>query len=859
MGFFGGGSTTVVASSIYNLAGDINDRPNFLKSSVLAAVIGDGEASVGDAVLSAYQGGPGMSLRTFYRWAAGTNSGYSDAVGFTSGSLVTGNSIDTDSLADQILATLGAPDGYSVSIQETDLGYADISWWAEQYILENHPTLIDTNWHCDYLNGLGAITWADGSTAAFSPAGFVADARFLFATYTLNSGTVAGTLVQGSQVTLAATGAFPDTSGWTLTSNTLTPVTLVLSNVTTSGINTQTVYEKTTYMGIDPVNPARTYSVRQVMTQVQSIAAVGGVPVTTRWYRLDTQQITDSTRSGLQVFIYALGFGNATLDAMFNAPSTMGNFFPYIPIRIDNQMVSDTYKPDVYAAAKKAYYKATAKQFDDLVDKINDNSSIGDIDYAYVVFGVSVNVAEVTAKQYIRSFFESITESTSFTPHAYRQFKTQWAAAEASQEAYNAWVLANGGSASNSASQPALLAYPTLPTQSIEIKTSSTSNINFDMVISWNGIETSFGAGMKDSSHAVGDLWWVINGADTFSKTVRTSQDPDTAAVQTSYQVANATLYWQVDDNNWKAVTVYGLVHRNYIYGGKSVDIALTDAINDTEESGFIIPLHEGIFAAMSLPDSTQMATACTYLVFNCYQVVKKKWYQTGIFQIVMIVIIIIITYFTFGTGTGPATAVYGSIGAAIGLSGVAAIVAGFAITMVAAMIVSKIIGYVSKKIFGDKVGAIVGAIATVVVMVVGGSMLNGATWTTSLSQLTSPSTLLQLTEAVGKGVSEYIGAETQDVIKQTTELLDQYNTEMKSVSDKYASVIGTDMATFDPMELTDSASLSGSDGMGYTYETPDSFLNRTLMTGSDIAELNTALITEFTSLTLDISQNLVT
>jgi hypothetical protein len=909
MGFFGGDTTVSVSSAIYNMAGDVNKRPNFLKSTVTAGMIGDTGQSIGDTITSAYRNGPGMGLRMFARWAAGS-SGYEDVVGFTAGSLVTGNSLNNDALAAQIQASLGAPAGYSVQIQQSDLGYGEISWWAEQYILAHHPTLINTNWHCDYLNGQGVITFAGGGQESFTPAGFSPDTKYLFAAYTLNSGESDGAVVPGNTVTLGASDAFPSTSDWLVDSTTFTPGSLdLVTTVTTSNtysdnrapdshtvtthntvqvIQTSAVFKKTTYLGIDPVNPARTHSSRQIMVQNQVQSVVAGTPVSTtstnlvagstsvyatqtvtrtvqtvgntRSYRIDTQDVTNGTQSGLQVFIYPLGSGNATLDAMFNPPSDMGKFFPYIPVRIDNKMVSGTYKPDVYAAAKKAYKKATTKQFDDLVKTINENQSIKDIDYAYVVFGVSVNVAEITAKRYIWSFFEACMDSASFTRHAYAQFKSQWAAADSVQAGYNAWVAAGGLDPSNMnrTTAPPAGNYPSLPVQSLDIRTSSNSNLNYNMLISWNGIEATFGAGRVDPAHGAGDIWWVVNGADTLTRTIRTSQDPESGVLEDSFQVPYVTLYWQVDDNNWKALQLYGLKHQNYVYNGKSVDIAITDALRDTNESGFIIPLNEEIFRSTSLKDSTQMSTACVYIVFNCYQVVKQPWYASAGFQVIVIIIIIIITVLTWGTGTGPATSFYGAIGAAIGLSGIAAIVVGFAVTMIAAMIVSKILGYVSKKLFGDKVGAIIGAIATVVVMVVGGTMAGGGTWAEGMSQLTSPSTLLQLTSAVANGVSQYVGAETRDVLHQTNELLDQYNAEMQSISDKYASVLGSDLAYFDPMQLTD-VSAPPSSGPLHVYEPPDSFFNRTLMTGSDIAELNSALISEYVSLTLDVSQTLVT
>ncbi|MFP3556413.1 hypothetical protein SB861_37720 [Paraburkholderia sp. SIMBA_049] len=906
MGFFGGDTTVSVSSTIYNMAGDINKRPDYLKSTVTAGVLGETGASLADLIQNAYINGPGMNLRSFYRWAAGS-SGYEDAVGFTAGSLVTGNSLDNVALADQIQTSLGAPAGYSVAIQSSDLGYADISWWAEQYILANHPERIETAWHCDYVNGQGVITWADGGQEGFTPAGFNPAAKYLFATYTLNSGAVDGTVVPGQTVTLDVNTGFPSTADWRVDSSVLTPTTLGLVNtVTTShtfsdnrapdsntvtshksaqGINTSAVFEKTSYLGIDPANPKRTHSTRQIMHQDQVVSIVDNPPVTTtstnlvagstsvtstqtvvrrtqttrltRTYRIDTQDVTNGTQSGLQVFIYPLGSGNGVLDAMFNPPSDMGRFFPYIPVRIDNRMVSGTYKPDVYAMAKKAYKKATTKSFDDFIAKINENQSIKDIDYAYVVFGVSVNVAEITAKKYLWNFFEACMESASFTPHAYAQFKSKWAAAQAVQDVFNAWVLANGNSSVYTQAPP-MGSFPALPTQSLEIRTSSSSNLNYDMVISWNGIESSFGAGRADPAHGPGDIWWVLNGADTLTRTTRVSQDPETGLSEFSFQVPYVTLYWQVDGNNWKALHIYGLTHRNYVYNGKSVDISITDALRDTQESGFIIPLNEEIFRSMSLKDTTQMSTACTYIVFNCYTVVKQPWYASAGFQVIVIIIIIIITIVTWGTGTGPAASFYGAIGAAVGLSGVAAIVVGFAITMIAAMIVSKILGYAAKKLFGEKIGAIIGAIATVVVMVVGGTMAGGGTWAEGLSQLTAPQNLLQLTAAVAQGVNQYVATETKDVLQQTNELLEKYNADMQSVADKYGSVIGSNLAYFDPMQLTD-VSAPPTPGHAYVYEPADSFLNRTLMTGSDIAELNSTLIEQYVSLTLDVSQSIAT
>jgi hypothetical protein len=235
--------------------------------------------------------------------------------------------------------------------------------------------------------------------------------------------------------------------------------------------------------------------------------------------------------------------------------------------------------------------------------------------------------------------------------------------------------------------------------------------------------------------------------------------------------------------------------------------------------------------------------------------VVKQKWYQTGLFQIVMIIIIIVITVLSWGTATGPATAAYGAIGAAIGLTGTAAIIAGFVISMIAAMILMKLIGIAAKAAFGDKVGAIVSAVASIVMIVYGAGVANGGGFAEGVSQLTSPQNLLAITNAVGDGIVQYQQAEISDIAQQTQDMLGQYNTQMKAVADKYADTFGSGVTLIDPLAVTEASTSSHA----MVIEPPSAFLNRTLMTGSDIAELNSTLISEFTSLTLDINQNLAT
>src|SRR5690606_25131092 len=121
-------------------------------------------------------------------------------------------------------------------------------------------------------------------------------------------------------------------------------------------------------------------------------------------------------------------------------------------------------------------------------------------------------------------------------------------------------------------------------------------------------------------------------------------------------------------------------VHKNQIYGSKSVVTRAVNAINKKDEpSGFIILLHEDVYHSLSLKDRTQMANACAYLVFNYYEIYETSWWDEWgpiVLIAVFIIVAVVVTVATGGAGIG----ILGSaeaIGAALGLTGTAALIVG--------------------------------------------------------------------------------------------------------------------------------------------------------------------------------------
>ncbi|AVO23154.1 hypothetical protein RIVERRIDER_73 [Xanthomonas phage RiverRider] len=892
MGIFGSRKKTYVSSVVYNMAGDENERPSYLKTTVLGGVLNN-VPSLGQTITNSYLNGPAIRFRSFARWSRRT--GYTDTVGLVTGSISVGNSVDINVLKEQIPHAANQ----QVQVQSVKIGDADYTYWADRWMLENHPDQINEDWTADIEGQTIRILFNDVVTYSFVAADFIDTSRYLYATYLLANDPEQQPTVPGDIVVLAQGEPYPSTDGWEEINNSVvnTDVDLVTDiekDVTysdgrpaehskSSTTRTETyqeihrVYMKDEFKGNKPDSDS-TYSVESTMYQDQvrdvteAVTVVsadedigGGVTKTTktttttqnlsvqRSYRIDTQETIESSWSDAQVFIYRRGSGNAVLDAMFNPRTGEQQFFPFIPYRINNEFISPTNLPDVYEASKKALKKSTTGKYDDIIEKIKDNESLKDIDYAYSVFGVSLNVKEVACREYVYRFFKSILEVASVgTDGEYTAWKLAWDAADASLKQWSTWKAAQADSTNPlyGTPEPVQQPYPPMPTNEIKIRSDKNNVMNYNITISWNGITETEHTGHGRPGAKKGDLWFSRGVNEIFAELGYVG---GIWGVLDNISVNDINLYWQDENDSYRIMNVRGLLHRNEIYKGKAVEIDAADALVDTDESGFIIPLHEGIYQSMPLTRSTQMATACSFIVFNCYQVVKKKWYQTGLFKVVLIIVIIIISIYTAGAGAAASAGILGSsaaVGAAIGLTGVAAIVVGAIANAIAAMILVSIIQRAAVALFGEKIGAIVAVIAAFVVLNVGTAMATGQSMASGFANMMRADNLLALTNTGLNAYTNYVNASTQDILLETQKIIEGYKVESEAIAQAYAEAFGVNKGVIDPLSLTEAA-------RSYIPESPASFLERTLMVGSDIAGLSLDMLGNFSDLTL--STNLQT
>tara|TARA_R110000850_G_scaffold233967_3_gene358870 strand:+ start:13978 stop:16269 length:2292 start_codon:yes stop_codon:yes gene_type:complete len=561
---------------------------------------------------------------------------------------------------------------------------------------------------------------------------------------------------------------------------------------------------------------------------------------------LDTQVVTTGVDT---LYVYSLGSGNVVFDTLQKEDSEeVPEFFPAIPLRLDNQSVADL---DEFAAAKKAFRKLTNTKIETLLEQVEDNDNIDDIDFCFVVLGVSLNTQDMSAKRYLYEFFQELMtiQKSSLT---FREILEGSKAQEVQQVVYDRW---------GNAQKSAAYTHPTFgdlaPFQSGSyIPTINRLRVvmedlpSFDMELEWNSVNEfrrSGNAGVYEGSPgktSVGDV--VIFVDDVLLGRILNEITSRYSNVTSKILV----IRHQISKMIYRELRIEGLVHVNTVYRGTKVRITVPEALDDEEESGFLIPLHRPTLKKLGTRRELQLCSANSYLLFNTYQKVKIRWYQRGLFKLILLAGSIALSVVTAGGSLALAGGVLGTnlaVGAALGVVGAAAAIAGAVANAVAAMILSMVIQKASTAIFGEKFGAIIGAIATFAGMTYASHFAATGNFNVDWGQLMNIQNLQGLTNAVTRGYGMFMQADTAALYEQMQELQESNADAMEEIQKLSEEILGMTGEQIDPNML--------SDAREYFGESSETFLSRTLLTGSDLAEITHALIEDFSTISLKLPE----
>lgn len=472
-------------------------------------------------------------------------------------------------------------------------------------------------------------------------------------------------------------------------------------------------------------------------------------------------------------------------------------FSPPITFKHDKTWYTEDNAHDWYWRHWRACKQAMGDSdyFDEVFDSLQESLTDGKIAWVYFVFGLPTNMCQLNyCAHYAIQFFKMLTVSN--------------------------WRNINRGQEFTS-------------TTGSRSYTINANTFNYHFQFSWSSVTYASGSGLCPAP-GYSDIRPGEGGVCTYE--------------------GKTTIWRQEEPDAWEYVQPVNYETKfTSIKNGKSRTIATdgwTDAIWETEGvtrnySENIIPLSKVIFNEIPIADFTDIMQYCYNIGVTAYKVVKKKWYQTGLFQIIMVIIVIVITIIASIYGGPAGGAAAGTAGSAI-LGGAYAllwnIVINIAVSIIVAYVLQIVLAPILTKVFGDVIGQIFTTIISIYVsMKLGGaigSMNTNAGTMTAI--MTDPKTWLQAINAGMQGYSNMVAKKVQAIQNKTDALADT----VEEIQNDIDQAIAENLGGGNILKYVNDAL--------YTQKTPadvesvETFFKRVFLSGSDIAEITMQCHDEF-------------
>lgn len=782
MGLFSSKKKTYVSSVVYNLAGEEEDRVDYLKYTTLNALMQD--RNVAEAITDGYLRGKGMNFRAAYRYARDT---------FTWG-LPNSNSTFvqiTDNAP--ILAAIDAQSGgLEVEVVTLEAGIANYNWWAEREMCEKY--LYDP-----VEETMGAPPPGVEADAVVS---FDVDRAGTIYLEFLNSGSIAPIVVKLNPADYKLRMMYV----YSLFRNVTTLITKD-DIVSREFITGDTNFGSTTINVVERNGEENTTTTRiDIVTD--------GVTTTT------STKETVIQRSRSKYFLYRLGAGQyPAIDALSSTLIESGAYFPAVPLRVDNQDWTTA------AHKNKPLYKTSKKllghlglEIDDLSKTINSNQSVKDIDYAFVVQGVPINTKSQASQLYLFEFFDHLRTIQSYN-----------------KPDFDIWKA-------GSKKQSPLV-------NSLEIFHRDNRKDNYDIKLSWQYVTRTNKAGTIKPGARVNDIEVVMGAKDQYNIT---QGGMIAFRVVTSVEGSSLYIRKQISETQYSEIEVCGLVYENFVYKGKSVEITAQEVFSKQNTSepidGLLIPMNINAVNALNIRWRTQLAYECSHMVFNCYQVVKQKWYQSGLFKLILAIVAIVVIIWSMGTATGAVASAWGAVIGVLGTIGIVGLLASIiaaSLYYLASMVLLNLLTKVAVNVLGETWGRVVAAIAMIVIMNAASAAGNTTTAAAASTPLTAVNILKGLS-AVNQVYSAYAQGQAIEIYKDIEALKESYTGKMEEIDKLTKEMLGNNLNLIDIEGLIAQTQY-------FMIESPGVFFGRTLMLGSEVAATTNGMITNFAQLGLQL------
>ena len=406
-------------------------------------------------------------------------------------------------------------------------------------------------------------------------------------------------------------------------------------------------------------------------------------------------------------------------------------YLPVVPIRYENHdLTQGKYRErDLYKTSKRLLDKL-AIDIDLLAERLNENPDIDEMDHAYVMFGVNLQTQVPESLWYVGDFLSSLHVNMQSDEDDFLDALND---SSAVSTPINYYSIGEG-------------------TSIIE------NGLNLSFIYDYIKIQYlpkvvgRIGEATKHFSKK--RIYW----GDT--------HDSDPFGLL-DYDQGVLRIDMQITDTMVKRVTVYGWYCTNLIYHKHSISTNTMHVADDSDNNNFIVPVLFRLSQAIPLRRRNKLYNDATMLVINCYDKIKVKWYQKGIFKIVLVIAVIVIIAWSGQAwvaelATALAAGAYSTILMQLALTAIAGIMMKFAFNMIV-------------KELGTK-WAMYAAIAFTVIAI--GLQLNGpSTFSMLGTQMTTSQGMLQVSSGLISSSNEFLAKEAEQYVDEYAAFTDAMDT----------------------------------------------------------------------------------
>lgn len=297
-------------------------------------------------------------------------------------------------------------------------------------------------------------------------------------------------------------------------------------------------------------------------------------------------------------------------DIDITGPEISGRFFPFSYFRYEKISEIENKETESYKSVK-AMVQKLGMNYDEVADSINSNPDIKDVIQAYLMFGVPADSTDQTDLRYLYDFFEQL-----YSQQGAQFSSTGPNATDAIRKIIQPDIISDGRNMVN-----------------LDI-----ADNRFRMNFSATGIfKKTFGGVIgKKGEYA------SYTGREKYSYPYVDSET-NTQQVNTVWLPYHVYQH-QVTEEFYSEILVYELEMLYYIYGTKYTT-------SDTTKNILLVPLDKSITEKYSVAHRELVYSRAMHFVFNSMQMIKVKWYQTGLFSFLLVAVAIAITVISYGSG----------------------------------------------------------------------------------------------------------------------------------------------------------------------------------------------------------------